>query len=854
MKKIFCFGAAAALFFAAGCSKNDEPAPQPPVEEEEVMDLSVAGTANCYLVQAPGDYSFDATVMGNGVSTLLAPASGLAPKSAAILWQDLPDLISNVELQEGRIRFTVGEPLQEGNVILAAYDAAGSVLWSWHIWLTGYDPSAGAPKLNGLSWMTRNLGALSDDYDASGSAKGFVYQWGRKDPFPSGSGWIDRAPITVYDGDGKEAPSLFRTEEVAKTSNLAEAIAHPTTYYSGTRDDGQFGPYDWLTTDASAMNDRLWETTDNSGKTLFDPCPPGWRVPRADSWKGVGEGNFIWDEAAYGRRHALLGYYPAVGSRGSATGEWSFVGNSGQYWSSSAFEDYYVNVFYFLPAYVDPLGSANRSTGLPVRCVSETQGDPGPVVPVEDFVLDRVTEASYIGMSGDFGASNYYLGLSDVPFELSESGEQIPLEPGMIMYLDLYGDPSPDPDAAVLPQGTYTVGASKEPGAANNAYTWARVLTDDRQITYRRVQNGKVKVSQTGKGYKIEATFTDTDGKDFAVLYEGALDFINRTQGPSTPTIEQPVHATFTQATATWEYVSDVSDRFTIRLLDGRLEGSELAEGYLLTIDLLSNPISAKGAIAIEPGTYRIGNDYVSPMTFTEGSVFSLMGIPFYYGTYCQEAVAGSGEIRYGFAAEGTIEVQRTEDRYQFDVSLTTPEGIAIEGVYAMDAITFIDHTIEKPAGDWLSILREDKTVIFNPDDASECRVWTYESDIEGLVEYEILVDNNTTDEAFQLLLLAPEGTSSFAGVYTQAADPENPRSGEFIPGYKQLSMLKGTWGYLYYNFNISNYLGAPATEGTIEITEQEDGTIEIQFELKDDAEPKNTVRSVWSGSIRWID
>lgn len=65
--------------------------------------------------------------------------------------------------------------------------------------------------------------------------------------------------------------------------------------------------------------------------------------------------------------------------------------------------------------------------------------------------------------------------------------------------------------------------------------------------------------------------------------------------------------------------------------------------------------------------------------------------------------------------------------------------------------------------------------------------------------------------------------------------------------------MLKGTWGYLLYDFRVTNYVGAPATEGTIEIRDLEDGKIEIQYEVKDDAEPQNTVRSVWSGSIRWI-
>lgn len=86
--------------------------------------------------------------------------------------------------------------------------------------MTDYDPSSQAPKLNGLSWMTRNLGALSDDYDETGSAKGFVYQWGRKDPFPSGAGWNDLNDITVYDASGTAATDLFANEQVTASNNL----------------------------------------------------------------------------------------------------------------------------------------------------------------------------------------------------------------------------------------------------------------------------------------------------------------------------------------------------------------------------------------------------------------------------------------------------------------------------------------------------------------------------------------------------------------------------------------------------------------------------------------------------------
>lgn len=767
MKQLLLLMCSVALMFATGC-KNDETNPTPPPATTG-SDLSAAGCANSYLVHGAGAYSFDATVMGNGVSTEPFAATKLSPSSAALLWQDAPALLSDVRLEEGRVHFTAGEG--QGNALIAVRDADGRILWSWHIWVTDYDPSSQAPKLNRLSWMTRNLGALSDDYDETGSAKGFVYQWGRKDPFPSGAGWNDLNDITVYDASGTAATDLF-----------------------------------------------------------------------------ANEANFIYDEAAFGRRHALLGYYPAAGNRGAASGTWSFVGGQASYWTSTATQEQYSYILNFLAAYLNPQSSSNRAAGCSVRCVSETQGEPDPEPSTGDtFTLTTVTDATYQGGTGSDGSANYYIGLSNVPFEIDDQGEQVPTEPGIILYLDLNGQASQDASAARLPEGTHTLKSGATTGTANPDYTWAREKKQDGTIAYRKPVEGEITVLHTQKRYLIEGTFVvGTEEENFAFTYEGELAFVDRTD-PSggAPVIREPVNVTFTSASATWEYTGDESDRYTIRLQEGTVEGGYLAHGHQLTIDLLSKPLSSKEEMVLAEGVYSPSNDYVSPMTFTQGSTFNLMGYVYYYGTYLQQVESLEETPLIGFAQEGTIEVKRSGSQYEFIVDVTTPEGVSIKGTYPMGDVNFIDNAPEKPAGDWLSILHEDKTVLFNPDDASECRVWTYTSYFEGATEFEILVDNNTTDEAFQLDVLAAEGATSIAGTYTTPKDPDNPQAGEFIPGYQEFAVKRGTWPYLYYDFSASQYIGAPATEGTIEITELEDGKVEIQYEMKDDADPKNTIRKV---------
>lgn len=558
--------------------------------------------------------------MGNGVSTEPFAATKLSPSSAALLWQDAPALLSDVRLEEGRVHFTAGEG--QGNALIAVRDADGRILWSWHIWVTDYDPSSQAPKLNGLSWMTRNLGALSDDYDETGSAKGFVYQWGRKDPFPSGAGWNDLNDITVYDASGTAATDLFANEQVTASNNLQNAVEHPTTFYYGTRIGDDY--YDWLTADGTAKNNRLWETAADGGKTLFDPCPPGWRVPRNGSWKGVNEANFIYDEAAFGRRHALLGYYPAAGNRGAASGTWSFVGGQASYWTSTATQEQYSYILNFLAAYLNPQSSSNRAAGCSVRCVSETQGEPDPEPSTGDtFTLTTVTDATYQGGTGSDGSANYYIGLSNVPFEIDDQGEQVPTEPGIILYLylDLYGQASQDASAARLPEGTYTLKSGATTGTANPDYTWAREKKQDGTIAYRKPVEGEITVLHTQKGYLIEGTFVvGTEEENFAFTYEGELAFVDRTD-PSggAPVIREPVNVTFTSASATWEYTGDESDRYTIRLQEGTVEGGYLAHGHQLTIDLLSKPLSSKEEMVLAEGVYSPSNDYVSPMTFTQG-------------------------------------------------------------------------------------------------------------------------------------------------------------------------------------------------------------------------------------------
>lgn len=268
--------------------------------KEKIVDLSEAGTSNCYLVTAAGNYSFDATVRGNGATTegLDAPTA-IAGTSAAVVWQSAPGLISGVTLADGRISFKIAGP---GNAVIAVKD--GAILWSWHIWYPEAEV-AGLNSKTGYEVMNMNLGAMHNTPGDVGSY-GLLYQWGRKDPFPAAptlTGTTATVGAPIYDGDNNEIKITNSSQSSTADNNLAFAIANPTVCLSNY---AQFSTSrDWLQADAS--NDALWgnpkgaernETNDflNKGaKSFYDPCPIGWRVPPADVFRNfTASGGYAW--------------------------------------------------------------------------------------------------------------------------------------------------------------------------------------------------------------------------------------------------------------------------------------------------------------------------------------------------------------------------------------------------------------------------------------------------------------------------------------------------------------------------------------------------------------------------------
>ena len=324
----------------------------------EYVDLSAGGTANCYLVTAPGFYKFKADVKGNGVvpSQLesVAGETTIAPKSALVLWyntlqksnnwvDESPIYVSSVSLDsDGYIRFYTPSVFVPGNVVIATFAEEGvtydnitvdenkcvnnaTLLWSWNIWAAeGYVPEATAINASGNVFMDRNLGAVISGVGSKGDyepayAVGNYYQWGRKDPFPSIADYCNYypyenanaligtpsyTPIVALRVNGQSAAKNvdnqvwgYKTKEdgsfnkdltwhsiernsigAPSSSNSVfsgYAVEHPYVYILNSKyPDG--GYYPWMTTNDQSYRE-FWGGSE-SKKTLFDPCPAGWRV------------------------------------------------------------------------------------------------------------------------------------------------------------------------------------------------------------------------------------------------------------------------------------------------------------------------------------------------------------------------------------------------------------------------------------------------------------------------------------------------------------------------------------------------------------------------------------------------
>ena len=299
--------------------------------------------------------------------------------SVEVLWESYGtsttpskgSIIKTVSYSSNYITFETPSTLRNGNAVIAAKSAKGTIIWSWHIWVcSGYNPTSSAQTYyhSAGKMMDRNLGATSATPGTVG-ALGLFYQWGRKDPFLGRSG-ISSSTIA--------ASTISWPAAVASNSSngtLTYAVSHPTTFITNNTNND-----DWHYSSGYSTDDTRWQ----SSKTIYDPCPPGWRVPDG------GEGG-VWSKASNHHNESYFTYtydstnrgmnlsgkfgsastiwYPAAGSLGY--NDASLFGSLNGWWSCST-SGVHASVLYIHSANrVYPIYQYYRASGLSVRCLKE---------------------------------------------------------------------------------------------------------------------------------------------------------------------------------------------------------------------------------------------------------------------------------------------------------------------------------------------------------------------------------------------------------------------------------------------------------------------------------------------------
>lgn len=323
----------------------------------------------------------------------------------------------------------------------------GTIWWTWHLWFTDYEPQLAQWNIgmkgqkhtyisdafksggiyNGKYMMDRHLGAtgsvanydaITVPTDAAAAIKwyGLMYQFGNKNPFisakeRSATNNIVTNAAEIYatsttqintaaywNTNGGKQSSMTWDETLATdgfpkvnagaVNRIMDATRMPYIYFHSGG-----GINNWT----GVRDDNLWGNGDS--KTAFDPCPPGWRVPKGggtainNPWagfNGLGGSNAtnignqtVATPAIFpmsnvnttqgGRYYddgSTKAWYPASGNRYSASGGLYSVGASGNSWAASVAGNngYYLD---FSSGNVHPQNSSNGAYGFPVRCLSE---------------------------------------------------------------------------------------------------------------------------------------------------------------------------------------------------------------------------------------------------------------------------------------------------------------------------------------------------------------------------------------------------------------------------------------------------------------------------------------------------
>lgn len=259
-------------------------------------------TENCYVVKETGIYKFPlvyGTSIRKGVSlvvnelglyvnhlgnALTSPFieenANCVADSGEVVWQTIDGMISDVSLVEGTdcryLSFKVNSvPTTGANAVIGIKDSNDDFMWSWHIWVFP-DTISTVTVTNHSSddyvLMDTNLGWIWDD-DTKARGTAAYYQWGRKDPMPNSTVYNENVFKTTY--------GTHSLKFVSAASSVTDYIKYPYAFFQSlSTTTGVINYLSWNSQALSSLDPKVY-------KSLFDPCPVGFCVPRAAVFSGL---------------------------------------------------------------------------------------------------------------------------------------------------------------------------------------------------------------------------------------------------------------------------------------------------------------------------------------------------------------------------------------------------------------------------------------------------------------------------------------------------------------------------------------------------------------------------------------
>lgn len=228
--------------------------------KEVINDVTRKGmAANCYVISAEGTYLLPAY---RGAYNNLTNAPMCELGTNVVIACDNPAISITFDenlSKQSTIVFNVdntGNDLLSGNAVIGRYKENGELDWSWHLWfIPGAEFGEGSNDLgetnriggllnanmyDGTVMADRNLGVLASLTDLDSwlppTMVGLYYRYGHRNPYFADQKYGNGSDYHGYDQD----------------------------------------------------NYAAWNT---AGKSVTDPCPPGYRVPPASVWQGANAQN-----------------------------------------------------------------------------------------------------------------------------------------------------------------------------------------------------------------------------------------------------------------------------------------------------------------------------------------------------------------------------------------------------------------------------------------------------------------------------------------------------------------------------------------------------------------------------------